>query len=105
MLALDKSCLILKDRESLLQTLNFGCSACCAFLISLRLCHTAILDLGVILFNRSKLGGGSVLVTCELGDALVKAFELLGFVLDVLFLRGLGDFVLLRLCVILRLGI
>merc|ERR1719174_2294103 len=103
--SLDKSSFVLQNRQSLLESSNLCSATGSSFFVCFGLGHAAVFDLAVVFIDRCKLGGSRVLVSCELGDALVKRLEFLGLVLDILFLRGLSNLVLLCQSIVLGLGI
>merc|ERR550514_1884678 len=104
-LALDKGGLVLKNGESLLETLNLCRASSSALFVCLGLGNAPVLDLAVVFHDSGKLSGRSLSVTGELSNSLVQRLVLLGLVFHILLLGGPGNLVLLSGCVVFCLSI
>mmetsp|Transcript_59377 Transcript_59377/g.193736 ORF Transcript_59377/g.193736 Transcript_59377/m.193736 type:complete len:468 (-) Transcript_59377:870-2273(-) len=105
LLPLHESRLVLQGAKRLLEALNLCLAASRALLVSLGLGDATLLDLAVVLQNRLKLGACRLTIRRQLRDGSVQRLRLLGLVLHVLLLHRLGDLVLLRNLLVLRLRI
>merc|ERR1719174_861216 len=97
---LEERSLVLKDFQTLLETVNLSLTA--SLPLSVRLClgNAFLLNLTKIFIDSSQLCLDIALVASQFGIGLVETSSLLGLVFDILLLGGLLNLVLLALSVI-----